>query len=547
MSDSINFREAGYNFTTILKRLEAATSRLEDLVESGHQPLPNLHRASRDNNSQTHNISAGSHNGTGNPAIAAVREHSSPSVSHRQSASNPKPESCSPSIAAYDEFCSKYLNEYVQLSKKLGGLVQQQSEHVENAFKLLRGILVVAMKAKKPEYESPEFFEFLKPIQSELLSTTNIRDEHRTDPLFNQLSTVMSGISVLGWVTIEPAPVSFMSEMKDSSQFYANRVLKDFKGKDELQVSWVRSYLTLLTELVNYVKTHYKTGLGWSNKPDAPPLKEVIKNAGEKESQEESSRKSSSSGASGLPPPPPPPPPGNDFWKDKEEPKGNEKADMGSVFAEINKGEDITSHLRKVDKREMTHKNPELRKTGPTPGPKPKTTSSGVKDELAVPPKPAKAPRIELENTKWFVENQVNNHSIVLEGVELKHTVQVIDCSNCTLIIKGKLNAVSLSHCKRTSVVVDTLVASFEITKCSNFGCQVMDYVPMIVVDQCDGGAVYLSKNSLSTEITTSNSSSLNVNVPIEEGDYAERAIPEQIKHRINEKGELVSEIVRHE
>ncbi|EPY49991.1 adenylyl cyclase-associated protein Cap1 [Schizosaccharomyces cryophilus OY26] len=517
MSDSINFRDAGYNFTTILKRLEAATSRLEDLVESGHEPLPNLHRPSRDHNAQTHNISFGSYasqnGGTSSPAIAAVKENASPSVTPRQGGSSSSTDSDlnSPSIAAYDEFCSKHLNEYIQLSKKLGGLVEQQSKHVEKAFKLLRGILVVAMKAKKPDYESPEFFEFLKPIQSELLSTTNIRDENRTAPEFNQLSTVMSGISVLGWVTIEPAPVSFMSEMKDSSQFYANRVLKDFKGKDELQVSWVRSYLTLLAS--------NKMNLQAIQLPEQVACLLL----------------------------PPPPPPSNEFWKDKEEPKEEGKTDMGAVFAEINKGENITSGLRKVDKSEMTHKNPDLRKTGPTPGPKPKMPSSDAKQEAATPANSTKAPRIELENTKWFVENQVNNHSIVLEGVELKHTVQILDCSNCTLIIKGKLNAVSLSNCKRTSVVVDTLVAAFEVTKCSNFGCQVMDYVPMIVVDQCDGGAVYLSKNSLSTEITTSKSSGLNVNVPVDDGDYAERAIPEQVKHRINEKGELVSEIVRHE
>ena len=34
---------------------------------------------------------------------------------------------------------------------------------------------------------------------------------------------------------------------------------------------------------------------------------------------------------------------------------------MGAVFAEINKGEGITANLKKVDKSQMTHKNPELR------------------------------------------------------------------------------------------------------------------------------------------------------------------------------------------
>jgi len=34
---------------------------------------------------------------------------------------------------------------------------------------------------------------------------------------------------------------------------------------------------------------------------------------------------------------------------------------MSSVFAELNKGEAITAGLKKVDKSQMTHKNPSLR------------------------------------------------------------------------------------------------------------------------------------------------------------------------------------------
>lgn len=37
---------------------------------------------------------------------------------------------------------------------------------------------------------------------------------------------------------------------------------------------------------------------------------------------------------------------------------------MSSVFAQLNQGEGVTKGLRKVDKSEMTHKNPELRSAG---------------------------------------------------------------------------------------------------------------------------------------------------------------------------------------
>jgi len=40
---------------------------------------------------------------------------------------------------------------------------------------------------------------------------------------------------------------------------------------------------------------------------------------------------------------------------------------MSSVFAALNQGESVTKGLKKVDTREMTHKNPELRASGAVP------------------------------------------------------------------------------------------------------------------------------------------------------------------------------------
>jgi adenylyl cyclase-associated protein len=60
--------------------------------------------------------------------------------------------------------------------------------------------------------------------------------------------------------------------------------------------------------------------------------------------------------ASGAPPPPPPPPPALAATSGKA-PAGGAAA----VFAELNKGEAVTQGLRKVDKSQMTHKNPALR------------------------------------------------------------------------------------------------------------------------------------------------------------------------------------------
>lgn len=114
--------------------------------------------------------------------------------------------------------------------------------------------------------------------------------------------------------------------------------------------------------------------------------------------------------AAGGPPPPPPPPPGPppvlDINSEPVSAPANNTSSSGfdAVFSELNKGESVTKGLRKVDKSEMTHKNPSLRASGaeattvsraksPAPGKKPKPESMRVK-------KPAKK---ELDGNKWTV------------------------------------------------------------------------------------------------------------------------------------------------
>ena len=57
------------------------------------------------------------------------------------------------------------------------------------------------------------------------------RDKNRGSKYFNHLSGVSEGISCLGWVVAMGKPSTYVKEKSDSSQFYLNRVLKEFKDK----------------------------------------------------------------------------------------------------------------------------------------------------------------------------------------------------------------------------------------------------------------------------------------------------------------------------
>lgn len=135
----------------------------------------------------------------------------------------------------------------------------------------------------------------------------------------------------------------------------------------------------------------------------------------------------------------------------------------------------------------------------------------------------------------------------MIDETALHHTVHLFGCKNSVVRVGGKINAVSMVNCKKTSLIVDTLVSSLSITSSPSFEVQITGAVPTIQVDSTDSGQVYLSKACMDTiEIITAKTSAINISIPTsDDGDYAERPIPEQMKSRVI-NGRLVTEIVEH-
>jgi len=231
---------------------------------------------------------------------------------------------------------------------------------------------------------------------------------------------------------------------------------------------------------------------------------------------------------------------------------------MGAVFDQINTGSSVTSSLRKVDKSEMTHKNPSLRTSGQVPE---RTSSQSSSTSRGKSPMPNKKPdsmkvkkpaKKELDGNKWIVENFDNTGQQIIEiKAELNHSILISRCHKCVLKVNGKANAISIDNCNGLSILVDSLVSSLDVIKCPKFAVQVDGVLPTILLDQVDGAQLYLSTASLGTEIFTSKCSSVNVVVPPnddeggDDGDSKELAFPEQIRSVVV-NGALKSEVVEH-
>lgn len=420
-----------------------------------------------------------------------------------------------PFVVAYDTLLSGPFKTFLDKSNAIGGDVAAMAKLVDTTFRTQRSFLVTASKSTKPSQDN--LGKVLEMTGKQIQAVIAFRESKRTSPLFNHLSAVSESIPGLSWVAVEPSPAPYCKEMMQAAVFYTNRVLKDYREKDKLHVEWVNAWTGVFSELGDYIKQHHTTGVTWN--PRGTNALDNLKEA--------------APAAGGPPPPPPggipPPPP-----MVKLEPKVIQGDPTEKLFEDINKGLEITSKLKKVSDDMKTHKNPSLRE-----GPKP-FVKSGTPQAKAPAAPVAKPPRMQLEGKKWFVEYQKDNKNIQLTQTSMEHCVYIYKCENSVIQVKNKINSIILDSCKKTAVVFDSLVSALEIVNCQSCQAQVMNTVPTIAIEKTDGAMVYLSPNSLNTEIITAKSSEMNILLPGEGGEFTEHPVPEQFKTLI-QGGKLVT------
>ncbi|XP_060798081.1 adenylyl cyclase-associated protein 2 [Neoarius graeffei] len=413
---------------------------------------------------------------------------------------------------AFDHLLTGPVCEYLKNSRTIGGDVAKHAEMVHNALQVQKAFLKLATTHQEPA--QMELADLLRPISEQIEQIQNFREKNRGSRLFNHLSAVSESIPALGWVAVNQKPGPYVKEMNDAAMFYTNRVLKDYKDVDPCHVEWVRSYLSIWTELQAFIKQHHTTGLVWSKTgPVAPSSLFVAEPA-----------PPCPPAPPCLPAPPPPPPafPAEDLKPD------NSAAQRSALFAQLNQGEAITKGLKHVCDEQKTHKNPTLRSPGGTSQTSP---SKGRAPSSSTPiPAQKRSPLLELEGKKWRVEYQEQVHDLVIGETELKQVVYIFSCNNSTLQIKGKVNSIIVDNCKKLGLVFENVVGIFEIINSRDIQLQVLGKVPTISINKTEGCHVYLSKESLSCEIISAKSSEMNILVPQEDDDYREFPVPEQFK-----------------
>lgn len=203
-------------------RLEAATSRLEDIAQSAlelPQGVPGLHVA------------------TATPTVASTPTAQAPPPAPAPPSAPaaaptpppPPPEPLPEFVEEFDNFLSQSVDKWAKLSDAIGGLVAEQASKFVEALKEQRKFLLITSKAKKPDV--PVLQDLLKPVGDLMMAISNIKDSNRGSSHYDNLSTVAEGVMALGWITVDTKPFKHVEEFLNSAQFWGNKVLTANKNK----------------------------------------------------------------------------------------------------------------------------------------------------------------------------------------------------------------------------------------------------------------------------------------------------------------------------
>ena len=108
----------------------------------------------------------------------------------------------------------------------------------------------------------------LQPVQDAMKAIRNTRLDRKFDW---HIKAIMEMLVCASWVIVKtpPAPSSFIKDTVGSSDFWSNKIRKEYKNKkddDEGQkhITFCDTMKTLILDLANYVKAFHLSGLMWN-------------------------------------------------------------------------------------------------------------------------------------------------------------------------------------------------------------------------------------------------------------------------------------------
>jgi len=137
--------------------------------------------------------------------------------------------------------------------------------------------------------------------------------------------------------------------------------------------------------------------------------------------------------------------------------------------------------------------------------------------------------RLELEGTRWYVEN-FNKADVLLAETKLNQSVYIGHSKDSVITIPGKINNLTIDNCENTTIRFAGIVSSCQIVNSKQLTIMARGAVPTIQVDLSDGVHLYLSAESIfDTRIINATTSNLSLSAVLGSEQIVEYEIPSSI------------------
>ena len=173
----------------------------------------------------------------------------------------------SPAIKAFDTYTNTVVYKFSDTCDDLE--LKDMGKLIVKFFEGMRYVIVLASLSKQPA-DMAELAKHLKSITEPMAEIKKIRLKR---DFVNHEKAVVEMLACCSWVTCRPPlqlPAPFVKDCVGSTDFWANRIRKEFKGKDDdkskLQLAFCDNLKATIVELSNYITEHHKTGLVFNPK-----------------------------------------------------------------------------------------------------------------------------------------------------------------------------------------------------------------------------------------------------------------------------------------
>jgi adenylyl cyclase-associated protein len=141
--------------------------------------------------------------------------------------------------------------------------LKDTGSHINAIWKGIRDIVEIGTKCKKPAEVQSSLMPFLKPVQDSMAKIRQARLDRKFDW---HIKAIMEMLASVSWTIMSapPAPSTFIKDTIGSSDFWANKIRKEYKGKDDAQIAFCDTMKKMIGDLAAYVKEYHLSGLMWN-------------------------------------------------------------------------------------------------------------------------------------------------------------------------------------------------------------------------------------------------------------------------------------------